>query len=371
MNRDELARLRQPINPDEMRTRGRVVLNNVTGYRDGVELPIHHINIVFTDGGLGDYINQMSAIEWMANENPHLTGTLFVLSPFDDVARYILRDSPHWSITTITSNSFEVGVGELLINPATFHKYSCAVGTHLLDLGFMYYANMNPPPDTYNRLPDLSDYVSGKDWKLPENYAVFTPGYTVKLRSIHPQAFNTMVKHTIAKGITPVFLGKRDFAGAGQFVNKDYHTKIDGKIDLNKGIDLRERTTLLESVEIMKNARFVCGIDNGLLHFAGCTDVPIIFGFNVTTINHRVIRRPLGTTINLTVKESSLPCIGCQSRTRFLIGHDYKNCMYNDIKCLDILYQNNAEIWIDSINEILDKGNYDCRQSHHVVTYKV
>jgi ADP-heptose:LPS heptosyltransferase len=164
-------------------------------------------------------------------------------------------------------------------------------------------------------------------------------------------AFNGLVDYTISKGITPVFIGKRDFALKGK--ENNYFANVGEEMDFSKGIDFREKTTLLQAVEIIKGAKFILGIDNGLLHFAGCTETPIIFGHTITEVKHRSVRRPKGTVINLALTKESLPCSGCQSNMRNIIGHKFKNCIYDDYKCLDLLFGNEMSEWKRAIDYIL------------------
>jgi len=229
--------------------------------------------------------------------------------------------------------------GEQLLNPT---------GAHLMDLGFHYYAQTALIPADYNFLPEIS-YRSGKDWGLPEKYAIFTPGATSMNRIFLPNAFNELARYTASLGVTPVFLGKKD-------INEVYKAKFHDDYDLSLGLDLREQTTLLEAIEIMGKARFVIGIDNGLLHLAGTTKVPIIFGHNISPVEHRKIRRRNGLTVDISVPEKQLACIGCQAKMRFVYRQRFSRCIYDDNKCLELLFKN-IEGWRQAIRQCLNETN--------------
>lgn len=328
------------------------------GWRKGTKLPRYITNFVLTGGGLGDYICHMPAFEYIAERQPHVKGRLFCAEPFKSVAKYIMAKYPHWEVLDPSVCETKIKPMEALITPAQYVKYVDAVGSHLLDLGFMYYTKLGGPPPEYDRMTDLSHYRSGKDWDLPESYAVLTPGYTTEVRKMKGAYLNEISQYLLDKGITPVYLGKKTFAVSGKnhSVDPRYKAAFDDDFDPSLGIDLREKTTLLECVEIIRRAKMILGIDNGLLHFAGCTTTPIIFGHTITEVRHRVVRRPKGEVINLTVNKNLLPCAGCQSNMRFIPFHDFRKCLYGDAACTDMLFNRECEVWKRAINHVMDLG---------------
>jgi len=309
------------------------------------------INFVLTQGGIGDYICHMPAFIWIAEKNPHVYGRIFVNPPFDDVARHIMKPYPHFEVYDLNRLLSVVENGEPVIDPATFQRFIAATGAHLMDLGFMMYCNFSHPPQGYGFMPSLMHVEPSKDYELPKNYAVLTPGATGDTRRMKGQYLNELSRYLLSLDITPVYLGKKDFAFLGK--ESDYYAKVDEEFDPSFGIDLREVTTLLDTAFIIKNARLILGVDNGLLHIAGCTETPIIFGHTITTVEHRAIRRPKGITINLTLEKKSLPCIGCQSEMRFILNHRFKRCIYDDYLCLDYLFANDCATWKKAIDQIL------------------
>ncbi len=349
-----------PFKPKKIHVTGKsslgVVDANEKYFLKGTTLPKQYAAFIFINGGLGDYINFMSAAIWAAKENPHLIGRIYVREPFRSVAKYIMREFPEWKVLPheelpdLEDRALVHYPKDQLIN---------ATGAHLMDLGFKYYALIDRPPEGYGYLPEIN--YTGQ-WKWPElkvqPYAVFTPGATAKARVMKGRYFNELVAYTRSRGVTPVFLGKRDFV-EGTEKNIGYNAVVQDDYDLSKGIDLTEKTSILEAVQIMSKAVFVLGLDNGLLHFAGTTTTPIIFGHNVATVEHREIRRRQGLTINIKVNESDLACIGCQSRMRYIVGHKFNECLYKEkpevaYKCLDLLFAERCQTWKAAIDHILD-----------------
>lgn len=339
----------------------KTVYLNTSAFRPNTKHTQVKYNFFLTLGGLGDYISWCPALQWIAEKNPQVIGQIFVNPPFDEVAKYLFKQYQNWKVHKLAFAPSIMRDGELILDPKKFAtKYIFSTGAHLIDLGFMLYCNQGIPMSGYNRLPPIN--YKGP-WKWPEldeqePYAIFTPGATVDTRATPGPAFNELVNYTISKGIKPVFLGKKLFSHRGE--ETGYFAKFKDEYDFTKGVDLREKTTLLEAVQIMRGARFVIGVDNGLLHFAGCTEVPIIFGHTIARVEHRQIRRLKGLTVNIAVSKESLPCIACQSDMRYIItpdskkGHRFSKCIYDDYKCLEMLFSSECSSWKKAIDHVLE-----------------
>lgn len=339
--------------------RGPMATISTPGFRPGTQYPSIYMNYVITRGGLGDYINYMSTFLWIAKTQPHIArARIIVAPPFLEVAQYIMQPYPHFEV--LSPKGFQPDEGELIHNPATYTTYINATGAHLMDMGAKLYAHLDRLPKEHRVMPNLTTYKSMKDWNLPTKYAVLTPGFTAPARVIPGKHLNTLSAYLLSKGVTPVYLGKRDFADAtcGR-ISPDYHAKLAEGADLSMGIDLREKTSLLEATEIMGGAQLVLGVDNGLLHFAACTEVPIIFGYTVTSVEHREVRRRRGLTVNINIDPRALPCIGCQSNMRFVPDHSFKYCLYNDYICTDGLFAEEALTWKRAIDHILEGKHHE------------
>lgn len=350
------------MRPKKFKTKKRPNIEKATTYLNGkyfrpqTRHNIMVVNFFLSEGGLGDYINHVPALQWLAEQNPHVHGRVIATEPFLTVAKYFFSKYKNWKVINKAFAHKLMKQGESIVDPAQYRRYISAVGAHLHDLGFMFYAGHDRPHKGYEYLPSIT---YNKSWNWVElnpasDYAVFTPGATALARAMPANHFNNLVEYTIAKGVTPVFLGKADFAYQGtEGANKGYYAKFDNGYDLSKGVNLLEKTTLLEATQIMSGAKFVLGVDNGLLHFAGCTEVPVIFGHTVASVEHRILRRPKGLTIDIAIARETLPCISCQSNIRYIYGHKFSRCIYGDYKCLDILFTNDAEQWKKAIDTIL------------------
>lgn len=332
---------------------GREVMLNPKVFGEGFKSKTLPVSFIFGSGGVGDYISWSAAIKFIQETQPHVDGRLFVSELFIDVARYLFQAKEGWKVE-LKDNFWEhYEEGSQVNFPKQGTQLINACGAHLIDLGAMYYAcEQNLPPE-YDFLPEIN--YEGP-WKWPEldptkPYALFTPGATTAVRELPHDIFTECVNYTLSKGITPVFLGKRD-------LSIRYMANFQG--DLSKGIDLRERTTLLEATQLMRGAKFIIGLDNGLLHMAGTTKCPIIFGHNIALAERRAIRRREGLTVDVTVSEDELACIGCQDKIRFARNHSFKECFFkgkaNELACHVYLGKDKAKRWKDAIDKVLEHG---------------
>ena len=55
-------------------------------------------HFLFSGGGLGDYINHMSAMLWIAEKNKQCIGRVAAAPPFLEVAKYVMKDYPEWQV---------------------------------------------------------------------------------------------------------------------------------------------------------------------------------------------------------------------------------------------------------------------------------
>ena len=107
----------------------------------------------------------------------------------------------------------------------------------------------------------------------------------------------------------------------------------------------RDKTEIFQAAALIHKAKMIIGHDNGLLHLAGCTDTPIVFGYNIASPEHREPRRKVGKVFNVVVTPEELVCSFCQSRTNFVIGYNFQQCFYGDLKCIDMLFEDNGARW--------------------------
>lgn len=308
-------------------------------FRPGSEVQSRKANFILSNGGIGDYIGYMSAIVWIAKNHPQIYGRLFCMPWFMPLAKNFLKNFPTWEVL----HRKELTEADIKTKPtfAPYHQPISRIGADCVTLGYIYYLNMTPPPEDgqwYEKL-DLSEVKLPEG--LPEKYVVMTPGASYLPRTMRAHTFNGIKDYLVEKGYTPVFLGNKNF--------RDVPVNIEADYDFSGGIDLVGKTSLLEAAKVMANAKLVLGIDNGLLHLAGTTDVPLLIGYTICSPQHSQPRRATGIILNIHADPKELSCLFCQGQMRMMFNHDFKDCLYKDNACTNM----SSQSWIGAIEKIL------------------
>lgn len=329
-------------------------------YRPNTVAEKFRVNFMFYRGGIGDYVCWMSAVMYVLENHKHVQIDFWVQSHFLPIAKKLIE--PKYKDRVVFKDVAEIdSAPREQLNPAWFPLDTPnGVGMHLIDLGFVYYAGVSPygKYKEHVRL-DVTDIDFKSEWGLDgKDYVVVTTGFTSPTRQWKARGVNGVVDYLNSVGVTPVFLGK---ASVYVGMEKEYKAQWSDETDYSKGIDLREKTTILEATAIMSKAKAVVGLDNGLLHLAGTQDVPIVMGMSTVLPADRQIRRPMvpkeqwpkNETTFITPDPRKLPCVGCQSKMRFHAGQDFSFCYYKDMECLNIL--SDPEPWINALKRYLGK----------------
>lgn len=326
------------------------------GMRPDTPMTEWPINFAFNQGGMGDFVNYSAATTWLARNAPWVHGRLFCPRYLVPLMKEIHEQFDNWKV--FPSEEFVQHVEDatpilgpdLTINGVNTSKQLLNVlGAHPVDVGFAYYAHTCPAPKD-GLLPVVDMVRSRLHHKVQKlgSYVVFTVGNISPARLVKGSHINPVIRHVIEKGMTPVFLGKTDLLGDGKKT-----TAFPDDIDYKLGLDLRDQTSVKEAACIMQHAACTVGLDTGLLHVAALMkDSKIVFGYNITSIEHREPRRNHGQTINITLNEMDLACIGCQSKLKQVAMHQFNLCMYGDTKCVDMLFEDDGKRWRDAIDEL-------------------
>jgi ADP-heptose:LPS heptosyltransferase len=311
-------------------------------FRLGHNLTSADVNFIITEGGIGDYVCYMQSLKYVAETVPHVRGYLYVPNYFKEVADNVMKPYKHW----VVNNRDKLSEETIRARPtmAPHHIPINAMGAHPLDLGFMYFAGCMPPPEWNYYAEFNGEGVS--PFKDNRTYAILTPGATDENRAMKPKAFNAIKDFLIQSRITPVFLGSAKVGVRPILYDKEYNYE--------GGLDLRDKTSLIQCLQIMKNAAAVIGIDNGLLHLAAMTKVSVVFGYTIAAPWHREPRRKKGHSFKVAAEIEELSCSFCQSRMTY-ISHNFKKCIYSDNKCTEIL--SDPGIWLPAIRWALRDNN--------------
>ncbi len=313
------------------------------------------------NGGMGDYIAWLAGQLWVFKHCPWIHGRLVAPKYFHEIARVFFntQDTPTWKLMTYDEFTARGPDGVPIKGPLdAAHAMINATGAHLIDCGAAYFAGQMPLPGDDNVYPRIPDEVL--EMNLPQEFkdrraagvkwAVITPTAAQPSRAVPGRYWTPICNELIDNDVLPVFLGKHEIPMEN---GHNIRSQDDGTLPADLGEDLRNKTSLLQAAAIMAFSQCVIGLDNGLLHLAGCTDAPIIFGYNLTTVEHRRPRRKFGVTFDITLTKEELACIGCQSNTNMLVGYDFRTCFYKDNLCITKLFERGAPKWISAVRAVL------------------
>lgn len=360
-----------------------VVLGPEFGYLPDTKVPRFIFNYIFNDEGMGGYINYTAVTTWLARKCPFIEGRVWCEQFLVPLLKDIHAPYPNWQVLPSNQRVQLAGqhrgptIGPLLAHNgvAAKREYTTAIGTHPIDVGSGYYMSTGRAPD--DMLLPVLDYplemVTKKkcgDYDLqlkfkslaPKKYVVFTAGGTVPIRTMNGEHLNPLIDFVIEKGLTPVFLGKKDILADGKAT-----TKWIDDCAYDKGIDFRDQTTVKEAAAIMQHAACTVGLDGGLLHLACIMkDSRVVFGYNITSVEHRRPRRNHGLDIAVYLTDDELACSGCQSKWKDMFGHSYDKCFYEEGRagydpskperaraCLKLLFANKSLKFKNAIEEAL------------------
>lgn len=332
------------------------VIPSADYFRPGTELPVLKLNVVFQGAGIGDYICYMPAIIWLAKNCPWLKTKLFVAREFMDFAKNVMWDyQSTWQVCPLDLINQMVEVDSAMrapgitMNGVKYNQLANGTGGHLVDVGFLYFCNLFPTPVGADFYPVIN--FAGMDHHLPEglhpkSYVVFTTGAVSSNRTVPGEYWNPIIDHVKKKGYDPVFIGKRQ-------INKDLKVTFPDGCNYEAGIDLRDKTSLLDAAWLMKNSAATLGLDNGMIHLAGCTNATIIAAYNMVDPRERVPKRRDGEIKVLSLSKDELSCAGCQTNMKSMFPHTFNRCLYGDNKCISMLFGDGGEKWIKAFDELM------------------
>lgn len=329
--------------------------------RPGWEPEKVNLSVLSGRGGLGDSLARLPAFRYMHDNFPHVSATVYVQDGWLDIVRYLLPETPRRCYKALSEAPYYM--------PKPFVEFNqervTSLFMHLTDQAFVMLMDMLPPSceaAAYAKALLVSMDVISKTAHdllyatlIYPKIIVFTTDYTARARQWPAVHINALAVKCREAGLTPVLLGTIESIPSGVKDDPIQPRQADG-LKANLFIDLRNKTTLIEALGVMQRAKAVVGVDNGLLHLAHCTDVPVVMGFTTLKSEHRVPVRAFnwdhhwrqdGYTIEAAAREAGLtetieslvPCAGCQSRgwhiQKDAAGKpvDWRKCVFDDYAC--------------------------------------
>lgn len=310
-----------------------------------VPFPKLNINFLLNTGGIGDNICSLPVMKYIKDTYPWVTPYLYVPDYFLPIVKNTMPDliARPFSKGTKLFNGKWPGRQTLL-------KGHDSLSTHLVDYNFHALANKQVDDKHKNYLKLNLDWIHIDKFNLPKEYVTIATGYTAPIRKFPGHTVNAIVKYLNDRNIKVVFLGNRQ-ADTGGSVN-NIVSDFSKDIEYDKGIDLVDKTTLLQAGKIIAGSKCLVAIDCGLMHIAGCTDAKIVGGY--TSVDP-VIRFPyregkLGHNCYAVEPPEDQLEKYFQSRTDFFYDHDFK---FSYFKNDDLVNSLTAEMFIAQLEKIL------------------
>lgn len=335
------------------------------------QLPVTIRNFWLRGGGIGDRICTFPALLYVLKTRPYWWGRVWVAPALVEFAENIIGQcgNPNWLVRDIrTENIWQDpryesdtqvsgrGMGKTPDGARIVHAGATGAGGHLVQMGFVDHTGRYNAPEGADYLPEI-DF---QGWPDPffnpylgvkaGNCVVFTTGGVTPARSVPGKYWNPLINYVLSAGLTPVFIGKSEIN------DNELKLKVtfEEGCDYHKGIDLRDKTTIMEAAWIMENAAAVVGLDNGMLFLAACTKANIICAYNVVDPSDRVPKRRQGTWQTIALTEDELACTGCQTHMQGIAPpHNFRDCLYGHKRCIDLLFAENGIRFKEALARVL------------------
>lgn len=304
------------------------------------------VNCTITDGGMGDLLCYLVTVNYIVTELPYIDLYIWVPDYLLEFAKNVLpKTAKVYNYTTAKTkyNAKLIGIS------TSWKAQHTPMRIHPVDFSNHALIDGDLPLEKKNYLKFNNKDVNLSQFNLPEKYVAISVGSTSQVKEMSPELLDKISDYVLSKGYTPVYLGKSlAETGAGGGIT----AKL-AEIDYSKGIKLIDRTSLVETAAIIAKARAFIGMEGGLTHLAGFTDVPMVLGYTFIDpkVNSPIRNNQIGYNCYFVTPEESLGCRYCQTRIALLYEHDFRNCVYKDYLCV-------KQLTFDKWKEQIDKCIY-------------
>lgn len=300
-------------------------------------------NIAINQGGLGDLIASLPILKFIIdNYSKNHKFHFWVPDYSKELVKYCFPNEKIYKLSEKEKFNDRLPTFYTAVEVPTFLRQ------HLTDYASLLLCDTLLKPEEKNYIkPDVSNHnLSPEVQELVRdvdlNKVIFiTSMYTSEVRTFRASAINKIVKYIIKKGFIPIFIGKENtthFEKQSNFIKGKTED-----VDFTKGINLINKTTILDLLYLFNRGKMILGLDNGLLHLACMTDIFVIGGFTTVLPEHRLPYRHniLGWNYASVTPHVSLECRFCQSNWPYEVKQDFTKCFYleegldNTIRCCD------------------------------------
>lgn len=230
---------------------------------------------------MGDLVCALVAVDWNIKNHKNIKFHIWVPDYLFWFARHVLPKGS--DIKPFSKAKKEFNHSYLGMTTEWCSNHTC-IRTHAVDYGFHMLADRHVYDlNEKNYLQISPDKIDISNFNLPKKYIVLCSTGVEPVRTMPIATANEIIDYVIENDYMPVFLGKEN----SECGFKDFAIKAK-PIPLNyfKGLNLVNKTSLLESAKIINDAKAFISMDGGLAHVAGCTDTEIICGYTASHPSH-------------------------------------------------------------------------------------
>lgn len=315
--------------------------------------PILPVNIVLNHGGLGDALAALPVVRYLHIEHGELHPiTLWVPDYLEELAKVCFPQIKVYNFSkrhVMWKSGPTLQTRNLNPMPSLLRKHILHYAVDMLADGVMpkeYQSYLKPSLE--NISVDIDKFNVKWDKAI-----LITPYYTSGVRKMNKECIDGVSQWCVDNDYVPVYIGKRKtIVHTEDNENAFKHNTIIAISDQfkNMGVNLTNRTSLLETLAIMQKSAAIVGVDNGLIHLAGMTDIPIVAAY---TTCKAFLRAPLwegAPRANMTLIEAPVSCQGCQSNWTLDFKQNFTKCFYRDVACVKSL---NSNMFIEGLEKLL------------------
>lgn len=306
------------------------------------------LHLLLTVGGLGDCIHCIPALDHIFKYYPHQK---YVIHPPDYLVPLFKKLYPKVPVKPLSEAPTKVdGKTAGIISPTIQRNSSMHV--HLTDFAYYMFLDKLPekPKDRNLRLFNPRENV--RHLQLPRNYIAISPYWRVNLREMPASTLDAVVRWANERGLTAVILGS-----TGQIYNKRGDIKTDGTLTWKPKpeadiLDLSNRTDVLQTLQVLWQAKALVTMDGGLLHLCALSKTPVVAGFTSVDPKTRIPYRSGKPMEQIKTVLPEVSCRFCQTRICMVYNgqHEFNKCYYGDRQCVNEMSANKfisqlEEIW--------------------------
>lgn len=315
-------------------------------YRPGTRVEMFPVvNFVLAHAALGDMLGSLPAIIRARRENPTMKLVLWIQEGQAKLVKSLLAPYGKFVVKKLSDFNNEAKAG-LVQGPIVMNSVEKNTQTRnridLVEFGFIALLDALPNSGDERSYPNKAPLGQRV---IEQKYIVMSVGFTAHNRVFKPHLMKGIIEWAIATDRAVVVLGSsKTHAGViidGTVTARSVMSEFDSLEDSYKAscMDLRDKTHLEQARDIIGYADAIVGIDGGLLHLAGTTSTPIVYGMTHVRPEHRSIWRGGNKNYRLKhVTPRDLGCSGCQSNWTLVFGHNFTGCAYEDFACTDALH---------------------------------